>query len=138
MHTLWIPIIACLGAQFIKVIVSFIIEKKLNFKRLIEPGGMPSSHTATVISLATSVGLSEGFESVAFAICVVFAMIVMYDATNLRRAVGKQARILNKIMDEMEKSQPVSEEKLRELLGHTPIEVLFGGILGIAIAFMFR
>ena len=137
MYILWTTILAAFLAQFLKLIISFIRDKKLNFRRLVEPGGMPSAHTAFVTSLATAVGIAEGFDSVLFSVCSVVALIIMYDATNLRRAVGRQARVLNKIMEELE-TATLNEGKLKELLGHTPKEVLFGAFLGICIALIFR
>lgn len=122
-------------AQILKVIFVFVTDKKFNFSRIVGSGGMPSSHSSFVTSLATAVGLVEGFDSTFFAICVVIALIVMYDAAGVRRAAGQQARILNKIVDEWEHGDfSLTEIKLKELLGHTPMEVIAGAILGIIIA----
>ncbi len=122
-------------AQVIKVILVLLIEKKLDFRRLIGSGGMPSSHSSFVVSLATSVGLVEGFSSSIFALSVVFALVVMYDAAGVRRAAGKQAKILNKMVEEWGKEEFYETgKKLKELLGHTPFEVFLGAILGIVIA----
>jgi len=99
------------------------------------PGGMPSSHSTLVAALATSVGLVEGFNSAAFAICAALSLIVMYDASGIRRAAGKQAEMINAIVEAWDENDPlVKEIKLKELLGHTPVEVVAGAILGIIIA----
>ena len=132
-------IVTCLlswfTAQFIKVILTLIKDRKIDFRRFVGAGGFPSSHAALVTSLATSVGLIDGFSGTEFAITVVLALVVMYDAAGVRRAAGQQARILNKIVEEWEKSDLASKDKrLKELLGHTPKEVIAGAILGIIIA----
>ncbi len=122
-------------AQFYKFIVFFIINKKLNLKRLFQTGGMPSSHSAFMMAMATSTGLIAGFSSVSFAIALTIALVVMYDAAGLRRAVGRQASVLNQIITELFSEHPhMSGERFRELLGHTPIEVFVGALLGMAIA----
>ncbi len=127
-------------AQFYKVLSSLIIDKKFNIRRLWETGGMPSSHSATVTALATSVGISYGAASPLFAISSIFAIIVMHDAAGIRRAAGKQASALNRIGATLSKifDERFDEEHLKELLGHNPIEVLTGALLGIAVAFIFR
>ena len=122
-------------AQVLKVVFVLIKEKKMDFSRLVGAGGMPSSHSSFIVALATSVGKETGFNSVEFAITFALAMIVMYDASGVRRAAGEQARILNKLVEHWENNDPhFVEEKLKELLGHTPFEVLVGAILGIVIA----
>ena len=120
-------------AQLLKIISWALVSRELNFRRLVEPGGMPSSHSAFVTSLATGIGLYEGFDSTLFALATVFALIVMYDASGVRRAAGKQARVLNAIIEDLNRRE-LHPERLRELLGHTPIEVLVGALLGIVIA----
>lgn len=132
---LWIPVITWFVVQLLKVIFELIKYKKLNLKRMIGSGGMPSSHSAFVCSLATSVGLTEGLASPLFAICVALAAIVMYDASGIRRAAGKQAKILNQIIESEGKNINV-QEKLIELLGHTPLEVYVGAAIGIAMAIL--
>lgn len=127
-----ISIIACFLAQLIKVFTGK--EKRFDIKRITTSGGMPSSHTSFVTSLATVVGLVDGFNSTNFAISVVFAMIVMYDAAGVRRAVGKQAAILNQMLEDLQHGKTIQNEKLKELIGHTPFEVLGGAILGIIVA----
>lgn len=121
-------------AQFFKIISWAFVSREWNFKRLVEPGGMPSSHSALVTALTTGVGIREGFDSTIFALAVVFALVVMYDAAGVRRAAGKQARVLNAIIEDLNRRQ-LHPERLRELLGHTPFEVLVGALLGIIIAF---
>ncbi len=127
-------------AQFYKVISSLVIEKKFNIRRLWETGGMPSSHSSTVTALATSIGIAYGTATPLFAISSVFAIIVMHDAAGIRRAAGKQASALNRLGATLSKifDDRFDEEHLKELLGHNPIEVLTGALLGVAIAFIFR
>lgn len=132
---LWISIFACFLAQFIKIFTGK--EKRIDFKRIIISGGMPSSHSSFVTSLAMLVGFDKGFASTEFAITAVFAIIVMYDASGVRRAVGKQATILNKILDDLHHKKHIEQKRLKELIGHTPKEVLFGAILGILTAIVF-
>lgn len=130
-------IISWFVAQLIKVITVIIKDKKLDFRRFVGSGGMPSSHASFVTALTTSVGIIEGISSVNFAICAVFSLVVMYDAAGVRRAAGQQAKILNKIVEEWEKADfGHTDKRLKELLGHTPFEVFAGAILGIAIAFI--
>jgi acid phosphatase family membrane protein YuiD len=129
-----VTIFAWLVAQIIKIIIGVKREKRFNFRWIFEPGGMPSAHTATVSALATSVGLYFGFSSGLFAVTLIFAIMIMFDAAGLRRAVGRQASILNKIVDDIYMKKKIEEERLRELLGHTPIEVIAGAALGILVA----
>ena len=117
--------------QLSKVLTFLVREKKINFRRLVETGGMPSSHAASVAALSTCVGLLEGFDSVLFNVVVFFSLIVMYDAAGLRRAAGRQATLLNRILHEHIKLPGPPQDRLRELLGHTPLEVLVGAIIGV-------
>lgn len=128
-----IALLAWAIAQFFKIISWAFVSREWNFRRLVEPGGMPSSHSAFVTSLATGIGLREGFHSTLFALATVFALIVMYDASGVRRAAGKQARVLNAIIEDLNRRQ-LHPERLRELLGHTPFEVIVGALLGIILA----
>ena len=122
-------------AQFYKFVVFLAVNKQINFKRLFQTGGMPSSHSAFMMAMATSTGLISGFNSVAFAIALTIALVVMYDAAGLRRAVGRQASVLNQIVQEIFSEHPhLSSHRFRELLGHTPVEVFIGGLLGIAVS----
>jgi len=127
-------------AQFYKVIVSLIADKKINLKRMLETGGMPSSHSSTVTALATAIGITYGLSSALFAVSAIFAIIVMHDASGIRRAAGKQAGILNKLSESLNAlfENKFQQENLRELLGHTPIEVLVGAIFGIVVALLLK
>ncbi len=131
---LMISMFSCFFAQFIKIFTGK--EKIIQLSRILTSGGMPSSHSSFVTSLATLVGIENGFNSTEFAIVCVFALIIMYDASGVRRAVGKQAKILNQMLDDLHHRKPIAQERLKELIGHTPKEVLFGGILGIIIAIL--
>lgn len=124
-------------AQVLKTMTAYWKEGKFNAKRLVGAGGMPSSHTALVVSLASATGIHTGFNSPLFALSVVMASIVMYDAAGVRRAAGKQAKVINKLVVEMKVQHNVRETRLKELLGHTPLEVLAGALLGILIAYAF-
>jgi hypothetical protein len=132
--TLDTSIVAWFAAQFLKVLFVLVKDKKFDFSRFVGSGGMPSSHSSFVVALSVSVGKICGFESSEFAIAVVFAFIVMYDAAGVRRAAGKQARVLNKIVKEMQDTGKIPEEKLKELIGHTPVEVLGGALVGLIVA----
>ena len=124
-----------LAAQFYKFFASIFKNGKLDFKRLFQTGGMPSSHSSFMTGMTTSVGLISGFSSVNFAIALTITLVVMYDAAGLRQSVGKQAAVLNQILAEVFSEHPhLSTQRFRELLGHTPIEVLVGALLGAAIA----
>jgi len=125
---------AWLIAQTIKVVIGIFRQKRFDFRWFIGSGGMPSSHAAGAACLATSIGLNCGFSSVYFALAFVFAIVVMFDAQGVRRSTGKQARILNKIMEDIYWQGKIQEIRLRELIGHTPVEVIMGLILGITIA----
>lgn len=134
-QVLLISLIACFTAQGIKAIVELVRNGKINLRALVSTGGMPSAHSALVGALATGVGLQRGWGSNEFAIACLFAVIVMYDAAGVRQAAGKQARILNQMIDELfQEEHTLNEEQLKELLGHTPVQVLVGLALGIAIA----
>lgn len=136
-EAIWIPFFTWCTVQVLKFIFDLILHKKANFKRLYGSGGMPSSHSALVMSITTVAGLVEGFDSIAFAACFVFSMIVMYDAAGVRRAAGKQASILNKILETPGLTTGEVQEKLIEALGHTPIQVFVGAILGIIVGCIF-
>lgn len=124
-------------AQAIKVITVIISDKRIDFKRFVGSGGMPSSHSAFVTGLAVSVGFNSGFSGAEFSIAAVLALVVMYDAAGVRRAAGEQAKILNLLVEEWGKQNfKNTEVHLKELLGHTPLQVFAGGILGIAIAML--
>ena len=129
-------IVAWLAAQLSKTVYELIRQRELRLSRLVSSGGMPSSHSALVTGLATATGRVMGLDSAAFAITVVLASIVMYDAAGVRRAVSIQARILNQMIDEAFQGHPFAEKRLRELIGHTPIQVFVGGLLGIGIGLL--
>ncbi len=124
-------------AQIIKVFLGVMKEKKFNFKWFVGTGGMPSSHAAGVAALATSVGLSCGFNSTLFAIALIFAVVVMFDAQGVRQAAGIQAEVLNRIIDDIYYKRGINEKQLKELIGHTPVEVLTGAVLGVLVALVF-
>ncbi|CUH94291.1 putative membrane protein [Propionispora sp. 2/2-37] len=128
---------AWMSAQILKVLFSFIKHREFNAERLIGAGGMPSSHTALVVCLASSVGFQEGFDSSLFAISVILAAIVMYDAAGVRNAAGKQAKVINRLVHQMRVQHTLPDIKLKELLGHTPLEVLAGALLGFFVAYAF-
>ena len=130
-----VAIIAWFSVQLFKFIADAIKHKRLNFKRLAETGGMPSSHSAVVTSLMTSLAIKYGVDSPYFALSFVFGIIVMYDAAGVRRAAGKQAGILNQLIYSNQVKVDTNE-KLKELLGHTPFEVLVGAIWGIVLSFI--
>jgi uncharacterized protein len=134
-QTLFISFFAWLLAQFIKLASGYAREGRLDLGYFIRAGGMPSSHTALVTSLATAVGVTQGWDSAYFAIAAVFAAIVMYDAAGVRRAVGRQSMILNRILQELREHRPKDiQADVRELIGHTPIQVFLGGVLGVSFA----
>ena len=130
---LYVPCILWFAVQTFKVMYELIKTKKFNFKRIMGAGGMPSSHSAVVVNLATLVGKYEGVDSSIFAVATIFAFIVMYDAAGVRRAAGKQAKLLNKIIQTPGLSYLEVQEKLVEVLGHSPIQVIVGATLGLIV-----
>jgi len=134
---LWVSLLAWFIAQSLKVLLTIIFMKKLDIRRFVGSGGMPSSHSALVVSMAVSIGSVEGYNSTAFALAVAVAMVVMYDAAGVRRAAGKQAAVLNEIIAALQAHRGIPEEKLKELIGHTPVEVIAGALLGILVSKMF-
>jgi acid phosphatase family membrane protein YuiD len=136
-HVLMVALMACLAAQIMKLPIELVKNRKFNLRYLVTTGGMPSAHSSFVGALAAGVGQTMGWESPDFAIAAIFAIIVMYDAAGVRQAAGKQARILNQIIDEFfEEDHNLNEARLKELLGHTPFQVLVGLGLGITIAWI--
>ena len=133
---LYIPFLVWLCIQIFKVIYELITTKKFNFRRIIGAGGMPSSHSAVVTTLATLLGKYEGYDTTIFAMSVVFALIVMYDAAGVRRAAGEQAHLLNRIVETSELSSVDVQERLVEVLGHTPLQVLVGATIGIIVGLL--
>ncbi len=128
---IYVPFLLWFCIQAFKVIWDLVKTKQFNFKRIMGAGGMPSSHSAVVTSLATVIGKSCGFGTEIFALSVIFAAVVMYDAAGVRRAAGKQARLLNKIVNTPGLTNVQVKEKLTEVLGHSPKEVFVGAIIGI-------
>jgi acid phosphatase family membrane protein YuiD len=131
-----IPLCAWLLAQLIKVIIALTQGKGLDLSHFVSSGGMPSAHSAMVCALATAVAMTYGLGSSFFAIAVVLAIIVMYDAAGVRQSVGQQSVVLNRIILELKRREPLVkiEADLRELMGHTPFEVIVGSALGILLA----
>ena len=132
--TLIIPAASWLIAQIIKVVIYSVQDRRLRLSYLVSMGGMPSAHSATVCSLATTIGLKNGFNSALFAIAVFFALIVMYDAAGVRKTVGTHSGVINRILDELFRDHPEFELRFREFIGHTRLEIVSGAILGILLA----
>jgi len=129
-----VPLVAWAIAQVSKVIIDSVLTHRINFRRLATAGGMPSSHSALVVGMTTVIGRLQGIQTPLFALAVIFSSLVMYDATGVRRAAGQQAMILNRLLDDLFIAhQGIRQERLRELLGHTPIEVIAGALLGFII-----
>lgn len=131
----WAALFGWLVAQTIKMACSLLETKRLDFSYMVSTGGMPSAHSAMVCSLATSLGLCHGFGSSVFTLGCTFALVVMFDAQSVRAAAGAQAKLLNQIVDELLNEHHLSERKLKELLGHTRLEVVMGMFVGISTAF---
>lgn len=130
-------IIGWFAAQVLKVVFVLLKDKKFDIRRFVGSGGMPSSHSAFVIALTTAVGYETGVDSPAFAICIVLSFIVMYDASGVRRATGQQAEILNKIVENFgNENLEVTGKRLKELVGHTPVEVFAGAVVGIIVGIL--
>ena len=125
-------------AQILKSITSYLKLKEFRLERLMGTGGMPSSHTALVVALAAAVNFQAGPQSPMFALALVFAGVVMYDAAGVRQAAGKQARVINHLVRELRVEHKINEARLKELLGHTPLEVLAGALLGFGVAYAFN
>ncbi len=132
-----VPVLTWFCIQVFKVIWDLVTTKKFNFKRILGAGGMPSSHTAIVVSLSVMIGKEFGFDSPIYALSTIFAFVVMYDAAGVRRAAGKQARLLNKIVETPGLSDIEVQERLVEVLGHTPFQVIVGAIIGIIVGAIF-
>jgi len=130
-RVLWAALAGWLAAQILKTVRSLALTRKLNLSYLVSSGGMPSSHSALVTGLATAVARSDGLASTAFAIAAILAGVVMYDAAGVRLAVSKQARILNLMLDDFFHERGISEQRLHELIGHTPVQVFAGALVGI-------
>ena len=134
-HVIVVPMVSWLLAQSIKLIIDKIRFREVDFTRIVGAGGMPSSHSAFVTSLATSIAFQNGLNSTEFALAFSFAAVVMYDAAGVRRSAGKQAVVLNKIVHDLySKEHTIKKERLKELIGHSPVEVFAGAVLGILVA----
>lgn len=133
-HIFWSSVFACFLAQFLKI---FSGKKAIEVARIFTSGGMPSSHSSFVTCMSTMVGLQHGFDSSIFAIAFIISCIVMYDASGVRQAVGKHANVINQLIEDLiedlQHKRPIQQEKLKELIGHTPKQVFFGALLGIAV-----
>lgn len=139
-QVLWCALTAWFVAQALKIPTYWLVEKELNWRRFFGSGGMPSSHSAFVTALAIMVGASEGFGTAAFAIAVVLSAIVMYDASGVRHETGVQGQVLNEILQKVfVDGQPITDVELKELVGHTKVEVAGGFLVGVltALAFIF-
>lgn len=131
---LGVAILSWFIAQVIKIVITLLQERKLDFTKLWASGGMPSSHSSFVTALAISVGQVQGYDSALFAACAVMSFVVMYDAANVRLEAGKQAVVINQIIKVLENPNLNPEERLKELLGHTPFQVFAGFVLGIVVS----
>jgi len=133
-HTFWIALAAWFVAQVLKIFFEFLRTRKVKMGLMLSSGGMPSSHAAISAAATTSIGLTMGFDSPLFALGAVITMVVMYDASGVRRAAGKHAKVINDLLAHIENSGVHLDKKLKEMLGHTPVEVLAGGVLGVVLA----
>ena len=133
---LWSAIVAWALAQFLKVAIEFLRVRQLRPGLMFSTGGMPSSHSSFMAAMATAVGLRAGFDSVVFAVAAAISLVVMSDAAGVRRAAGKQAKVINTLVENIENTGIVLDKKLKELLGHTPVEVACGAVLGIMVAWV--
>ena len=134
---IYVPLILWFGIQLFKLLYDLYTTKKFNFKRIMGAGGMPSSHSAVVTSLATLIGKYNGVDSPIFALALIVAFVVMYDACGVRRAAGKQAKVLNEIVNTPGLSNVQVQEKLQEALGHTPTQVFVGFLIGLIAGLIF-
>jgi len=134
----WTAVAANVAAQTFKLLLDYALNRRWDLRRVLDTGGMPSTHSATVSALAISVAFAEGWDSPLFAVAAIFAMIVMYDATGIRREAGRQAETLNRLVRELQHmfQKGVSPGPLKELLGHSHLEVLVGALLGVLVAWV--
>lgn len=133
-QVLWSALLPWTLAQIVKVPLEYFTTKRWNWSLLLRAGGMPSSHSALVAGACHAIGLRAGFGSPLYALAFVLAMIVIYDATGIRRQAGKHAEMINAIVEDMATGHPIQQQKLREVLGHTPLEALGGSLLGLLFA----
>ena len=132
---LMLAVLAMVTAQGFKFASGIVRRHRADFTRLVGTGGMPSAHSASVTALSTAVGIGEGWHTALFGVTAFFSLVVMYDATGIRRAAGKQARLLNRMLEELKDYHRLEGERLIELLGHTPLEVVVGATYGVVLAF---
>ncbi|MBF0386227.1 MAG: divergent PAP2 family protein [Candidatus Omnitrophica bacterium] len=131
---LWVTVLVWITGQGIKIVTNLLSGRRFNFRWLIRTGGMPSSHAAGVTALSVCCGMEYGFHSGMFALAAIFAMVTMFDAQGVRRSAGEQAEVLNKVIDDMYWHKKVDVGRIREFVGHSPIQVLAGLILGLGMA----
>jgi acid phosphatase family membrane protein YuiD len=131
-----LALLAMMTAQAFKFLRTLLRRNRPDFTRLIGTGGMPSAHSASVTALSTAVGIGHGWNTPLFGVAAFFSLVTMYDATGIRRAAGRQARLLNRLVAELQEHHTLDFEKLGELLGHTPLEVLVGAVYGALLAFL--
>lgn len=136
-HTLMTAILAWFVAQVLKPPMEYLRRGKWNWGYLLSAGGMPSSHSALMVGVTIGTGMHEGFGTAVFALAFSSTMVVLYDATNVRREAGRHAEKINMIINELLSGHPVSDKQLREVLGHTPMEVLAGSILGLVVGLLY-
>ena len=136
-RTLWAVVFSGITAQSLKIIILLSRKKKFNFSWLVNTGGMPSSHSAAVVAFAVCMGKEVGYASPFFALGVLFALITMFDAQTWRRSIGFQAKILNHMMEDLQKKKKIEENRLREFVGHTPVEVFIGALIGVLVTTVF-
>jgi uncharacterized protein len=132
----WAWLLALIIAQVLKIVLASIRQRRFDFRWLFSTGGMPSSHASSVTSLSTAVGFSAGFDSILFAITVAFTTITLFDAQGFRRSSGRQAQILNQMLEDIYLKRLIPGERVKEFLGHTPVEVFAGMMIGFATAFV--
>jgi acid phosphatase family membrane protein YuiD len=130
----WTWLVACLVAQGLKITLGVVRQRRFDFRWLLVTGGMPSTHAAGVTALSAAVGLHAGFDSPLFAIAAAFAVVILYDAQGVRRWSGRQAQVLNRMLEDIYFQRRIQEQRLKELLGHTPLEVFAGMGVGIVTA----
>ena len=133
-RVLWATVISWVAAQTIKVSLSVRRDRRFDVRKILGTGGMPSVHSAGAAALAMGVGIRAGFETALFAVALIFALVTMFDAQGVRRATGRQAVVLNKMIDELYVQGQVSQQRVMEFLGHTPVEVFVGALLGCVVA----
>ena len=133
-HVLVATLVAWVLAQLLKLPLGYLLEREWDWSLLFSAGGMPSSHSALIVSATLSIGLTQGFDSPLFGLALAVALIVLYDAAGVRRQAGEHARVINVILADLASGNPLREEQLKELLGHTPGEVIAGAVLGLAVA----